>query len=87
MKSESINVLGHLIEVTGDYFIAKLTSDLEGLSSDKMIGMDKVRIGQVGSYLMVKQSGTKILSMVESMWTEVGSRRPRVLQDSPLTTG
>ena len=70
MKNESSNILGHLIEVTGDYFTAQLTSDLEGLSSDKMIGMDKVRIGQVGSYLMVKQSGTKILSMVDSMWTE-----------------
>ena len=70
MKNESSNILGHLIEVTGDYFVAQLTSDLEGLSSDKLIGMDKVRIGQVGSYLMVRQSGTKILSMVDSMWTE-----------------
>ena len=70
MKNESSNILGHLIEVNGDYFTAQLTSDLEGLSSDKMIGMDKVRIGQVGSYLMVRQSGTKILSMVDSMWAE-----------------
>ena len=73
MKNESSNILGHLIEVTGDYFVAQLTSDLEGLSSDKMIGMDKVRIGQVGSYLMVRQSGTKILSMVDSMWAETTS--------------
>jgi DNA helicase HerA-like ATPase len=86
MKSESSNVLGHLIEVTGDYFIARLTSDLEGLSSDKMIGMDKVRIGQVGSYLMVRQSGTKILSMVESMWTEVTAdgREANKIRLSPL---
>jgi len=73
MKNESSSVFGHLVEVTGDFFVARLTSDLESLSSDKMIGMDKVRIGQVGSYLMVKQSGTKILSMVDSMWTEIAS--------------
>jgi len=73
MKNESSNILGNLVEVTGDYFVARLTSDLEGLSTDKMIGMDKVRIGQVGSYLMIKQSGTKILSMIESMWTDVSS--------------
>jgi len=73
MKNESSNILGNLVEVTGDYFVARLTSDLEGLSTDKMIGMDKVRIGQVGSYLMVKQSGTKILTMIESMWTDVSS--------------
>lgn len=70
MKQETSSVLGHLIEITGNYFVAELRSDLEGLSSDRMVGMDKVRIGQVGSYLMVKQSDTKILCMVESMWTE-----------------
>ena len=86
MKSESSNVLGHLIEVTGDYFTARLSSDLEGLSADKMIGMDKVRIGQVGSYLMVKQSGTKILCMVDNMWTEVtpNGRDSHKLRLSPL---
>ena len=73
MKNESSNVIGHLVEVTGDFFVAKMTSDLEDLSSDKLIGMDKVRIGQVGSYLMVKQSGTKVLSMVDTMWTETDS--------------
>jgi len=70
MKSETSNVLGHLTEVNGEYFVAQLTSDLQGMSSDKMIGMDKVRVGQVGSYLMIKQSEITILSMVESMWTE-----------------
>ena len=86
MKSETSNVLGHLIEVTGDYFIARLSSDLEGLSADKMIGMDKVRIGQVGSYLMVRQSGTKILCMVDNMWTEVtpNGRDSYKLRLSPL---
>ena len=86
MKSESSNVLGHLIEVTSDYFVARLTSDLEGLFSDKMIGMDKVRVGQVGSYLMVRQSGTKILSMVESMWSETSAdgRETNKIRLSPL---
>ncbi len=86
MQNEQSNVLGHLVEVTGDYFVAKLLTDLEGLSSDKMIGMDKVRIGQVGSYLMVRQSGTKILCMVESMWTETGSKDQEIykIKLSPL---
>ena len=73
MKNEISNIIGHLVEVSGDYFVAKLTSDLEDLATDKLIGMDKVRIGQVGSYLMVKQSGTKVLSMVDTMWTETDS--------------
>jgi hypothetical protein len=86
MKSETSSTLGYLVEVTGEYFVAKLTEDLESLSSDKMIGMDKVRIGQVGSYLMVKQSDTKILCMVESMWTETRSEGHEVhkLRLTPL---
>jgi DNA helicase HerA-like ATPase len=86
VKNENSNVLGQLIEVNGDYFVARLTTDLEGLSTDKMVGMDKVRIGQVGSYLMIKQSGTKILSMVESMWTEVATdgRETFKIRLSPL---
>ena len=70
MKSETSSILGHLVEITGEYFVAKLDDDLEGFGADKMVGMDKVRLGQVGSYLMVKQSDTKILCMVEKMWTE-----------------
>ena len=73
MKNEKSSVLGHLVEITGEYFVGKLVADLEDLATDKMIGMDKVRIGQVGSYMLVKQSGTKILCMVESMWTETTS--------------
>ena len=86
MKNESSNVLGHLIEVTGEYFTATLTSDLEGLSSDKMIGMDKVRIGQVGSYLMVRQSGLYVLVIVESLWQEVdaGGALMRMVKLNPL---
>ncbi len=73
MNQEKSNILGHLVEVSAHYFVARLKPDLDGTSADKMIGMDKVRIGQVGSYLMVKQSDTKILCSVESMWTETST--------------
>jgi DNA helicase HerA-like ATPase len=73
MKNEQSSILGHLVEITGESFVALLDSNLENLAVDKMIGMDKIRVGQVGSYLMVKQSDTKILCMVESMWTETNS--------------
>ena len=74
MNQEKSSVLGRLVEITHDYFVAKLKPDLDGVTTDKMIGMDKVRIGQVGSYLMVNQSDTKILCTVEKMWTEESTR-------------
>jgi DNA helicase HerA-like ATPase len=74
MSQEKSSVLGVLVEVTSQVFVAKLKPDLDGVSTDKMIGMDKVRIGQVGSYLMVRQADTKILCTVESMRTEASTR-------------
>lgn len=73
MEHSNDKVLGHLIEITAESFIAKLSSPPDILSSEKMIGMDKVRIGQVGSYLMVKQTDIKVLCMVESMWLETAA--------------
>lgn len=78
--------LGHLIEVTSEYFIAKLEPGLEDPTSEKMIGMDKVRVGQVGSYLIVKQSDIQLLCMVESMWeeTQADGREVYKLKLTPL---
>lgn len=70
MKVETSSVLGHLIDIKAEFFVAELKSGPEGFVSEKMIGMDKVRIGQVGSYLMVKQTDYEILAMVERMWRE-----------------
>ena len=61
MEAEKSTVLGHLVEITGNSFVAKLTTERDGSPSEKMIGMEKVRIGQVGSYLMVKQSGNELI--------------------------
>jgi len=86
MNSESSNVLGHLIEVTNDYFVAKLKFDVDSQTADKMMGMDKVLIGQVGSYMIVNQNETKILCMVENMWAEPpsGGRDVHKIRLTPL---
>ena len=86
MQNENTSVLGYLTEITPEYFIARLKPDTDGLLSDRMIGMDKVRIGQVGSYLMVKQSDTNLLCMVESMWVDSSNDRQdeHKLRLSPL---
>ena len=70
MEAEKNSALGHLVEVMSDAFVAKLHTERDGLPAEKMIGLDKVRIGQVGSYLMVKQSGNELLCTVEGMWVE-----------------
>lgn len=68
MDADTSNVLGHLVEINSDSFVAILRSQQEGLPETKMVGMEQVRVGQVGSYVLVKQSGSELLCMIESMW-------------------
>ncbi len=86
MKIETSNVLGHLVDIKTDYFVAELKSGPEGFLSERMIGMDKVRIGQIGSYMMVKQSDYEVLSMVERMWkgNDTSGREIYMLRLTPL---
>ena len=87
MEAEKSSVLGHLVEITGNAFVAKLTTERDGSPSEKMIGMEKVRIGQVGSYLLVKQSGHELLCSVESMWVEPDSQGREIHKVSLVPLG
>ncbi|MDX1459578.1 MAG: helicase HerA-like domain-containing protein [Xanthomonadales bacterium] len=62
--------IGNLIDTTGEQFIARLISDEDGYAPIKDIATDKVRVGEVGSYMLVKQSGSEILCVVDRMWEE-----------------
>ena len=63
-------LVGHLIDIHGDYFIARLVTKGGQFDSERMVGMHRVRIGQVGSYLKVSQLGGELVVMVERMWME-----------------
>lgn len=63
-------LVGRLVEVSGESFIGKLISRGGEFVSERMVGMHKVRIGQVGSYLKVSQHGNDVVVMVEGTWQE-----------------
>jgi hypothetical protein len=86
MISEKNTLIGHLVETNGSDFVAQLISEDEGYISELTIDGVNVRIGQVGSYLMVRQSGTYVLVIVESMWQEVdlGGALLRMVRVNPL---
>jgi DNA helicase HerA-like ATPase len=71
MISEKNTLIGHLIETNGSDFSAQLISEDEGFVPEVIVDDINVRIGQIGSYLMVRQSGIYVLVIVESMWQEV----------------
>jgi len=64
--------VGHLIEVTGADFVAQLIGEDEGYKPEIVVGNDRIRVGQVGTYMRVAHSGRNVLTLVESMWQETG---------------
>jgi hypothetical protein len=86
MISEKNTLIGHLVESSGSECVAQLISEDEGYVPSLTIGDEEIRIGMVGSYLMVRQAGTYVLVIVESMWQEVGDdgKMVRMLRLNPL---
>jgi DNA helicase HerA-like ATPase len=86
MISEKNTLIGHIVESNGASFVAQLISDEAGFVPEVMVGEQNVRIGQIGSYLMVRQSGSYVLVIVESMWQELDSdgNLVRLLRVNPL---
>lgn len=86
MISEKNTLIGHLVESSGSECVAQLISEDEGFVPSLTIGDEEIRIGMVGSYLMVRQAGTYVLVIVESMWQEVGDdgALTRMLRLNPL---
>lgn len=68
--ANSETLVGRLTEISGDGFVGKLISRGGEFVSERMVGMHKVRVGQVGSYLKVTQYGMDVVVMVEGTWQQ-----------------
>ena len=86
MINEKNTLIGHIVESSGSNFVAQLISEEEGFVPELTIEGNNVRIGQIGSYLMVRQSGIFVLVIVESMWQELEPEGSllRMLRVNPL---
>jgi uncharacterized protein len=86
MRTDHRTLVGHLVEVTGADFVARLVGEEDGFKPEITMGKDTVRVGQVGSYMLVSQAGFRLLVMVESMWQEQapGDEIIRMVRVSPL---
>ena len=72
MRMDQKTRVGQLVEVSGFDFVARLISEDDGFQPEIRIGQDRIRVGQVGSYMLVEQTGYRLLTAVESMWQEQG---------------
>ncbi len=86
LRTDRKTNVGRIVEVTGAEFVAQLISEDDGFVPEMVFDKYKVRVGQVGSYMIVEQAGYRLLTMVESMWQEQGvaDEAVRMLRMSPL---
>ncbi len=83
MQIEQNIRIGVLVDVTGEYLTARLVSESNGPPSDGSPGVKGAKIGQVGSYLAVKQSDLQTLVMVERSYS-VADRQGHAVQMARL---
>ena len=85
MQTNKGTFVGSLIDTSGESFVVRFISDEEGFSAIMDVATDKVRVGQVGSYMLVKQAGTEILTVVDRMWEEgSGHNLQRLARITPV---
>ena len=86
MRTDQRTLVGRIVEVTNAQFVAQLKSEDDGFVPEITLGKDTVRVGQVGSYMLVVQAGFRLLVMVESMWQEqaAADETLRMVRMSPL---
>ncbi len=86
MINANDTLIGHIIGVGGAEFTAQLISDEEGFVPEVKVLEKIIRVGQVGSYLLIKQTGPDILVIVDTMWQEpdANGELVRMIRINPL---
>jgi len=69
MSKETSTRIGFLVDVTGEYFTARLMPEVDASVSDRSSSTNDARVGQVGSYLAVRQRNVQTLVMVERSYS------------------
>lgn len=71
-------VIGHVVDVQGDLLVATLVEDDQGHVPTVTIGDEDVRVGQLGSYVAVKQNAVHLIAIVTRMTEQEGLASPTI---------
>lgn len=64
MTASNETLIGHVVDVRGDGFTANLLADEQEAAPKVTVGDEDILIGQLGSYVSVRQGAIKILCLV-----------------------
>jgi hypothetical protein len=71
-------VVGYLVDVRADALTATLVEDEQGHTPTITIGDEDILVGQIGSYVSVRQSGIQLIAMVTRMTEQEALTSPSI---------
>ena len=71
-------VIGHVVDVQGNLLIATLVEDDQGCAPTVTIGDEDVLVGQLGSYVAVKQNAVHLIAIVTRMTEQEALAAPTI---------
>lgn len=81
------SLVGHVFDVRGDGFGAHLLANEQGITPTVTLGSEDILVGQIGSYMVVKQGSLEVLCIVNGMTEKERQAEPDPSQpDAPILT-
>lgn len=78
MPESTNTVIGHIIDVQGGLLSATLTEDEQGRTPTVTIGDEDILIGQIGSYVAIRQNDVNIVAIVTRMTEQEALAAPTI---------
>ena len=78
MPDSAKTVIGHVVDVQGDLLMATLVEDDQGHAPTVTIGDEDMLVGQLGSYVAVKQNEVHLIAIVTRMTEQEALAAPTI---------
>ena len=78
MPNPANTVIGHIVDVQGDLLVATLVEDDQGHTPTVTIGDEDILVGQLGSYVAVKQNEIHLIAIVTRMTEQEALASPTI---------
>lgn len=76
MPDTTNTVIGHVVDVQGNLLIATLVEDEQGRAPTVTIGDEDVLVGQLGSYVSIRQNAVHLIAIVTRMTEQEALANP-----------
>jgi hypothetical protein len=84
MPAYTSTVIGHIVDVQGSQLTATLIEDEQGQVPTVTIGDEDITVGQIGSYVAIRQNEVHIIAIVTRMTEQEALAARRLYRTAAL---